>query len=104
MRNQVSFLALALCAGSAVGLLLVRGEAGGDKDPWKPILSKENYQELVKREADLVRELLAGKPNDASIRRARIGAVFIAGFAKSAAGSGEESGTTVPTALYLAAL
>jgi hypothetical protein len=103
MRKQVHLLTLATSLGIAATLLLVRGDAGGDKEPWKTLLSKENYQVLAKREADLVRELLSGKPDDAALRRAKIGSVFLAGYAKSTAPS-EETQTSISTALFLAEL
>jgi len=72
---------VAVCGG--VGLLLDRGDAGGDKAPWKPIVPKEAYQELAQREADIIRELLKGKPDEEAVSRAKFGAVLIAALTMS---------------------
>ena len=63
--------------------LLVRSEAGDKGATWQPLLSKQNYEVLVKREADLIRDLLGATPKDADFRRARLGAVMIAAMSKS---------------------
>jgi hypothetical protein len=83
MKPTVRCLLAAGAVVACAGLLLGRGDAQGDKGPWQPILPKDVYQELVKREADIVRERLADKPDDEAIGRAKFGAVLIAALTMS---------------------
>jgi hypothetical protein len=79
MRGVIAVVA-AVCG---CWLALDRGDAGGAKSAWQATLSKEVYQELAKREADLIRELLNGTPEEEAINRAKFGAVLIAGLTMS---------------------
>jgi hypothetical protein len=92
---------MAMCA--VAWLLSARGEAGGDKAPWQSIVPKDAYQELVKREAEIIREQLNAPPKDKVIGRAKLGAVLIAALTMSAKdGAGEEMRGARETALLLA--
>src|SRR5947209_10795033 len=71
------------CGAAALGLLLARTEAGGDKGAWQPILSKEVYQELATREAEAIKTILDGKPDEDALRRAKFAAVMLAAYSKS---------------------
>jgi hypothetical protein len=73
LRWLVCGITVSLCL-----LLLGRGEAGGDKDGWQPILSKDVYQQLVTGEVDFIRGLLKDKPTGMAMDRAKFGAVLIA--------------------------
>jgi hypothetical protein len=61
------------------------GQAGGGKnEPFDPVVPKTIYNELVKREAEKIQELLNDKDVDnAKLRRANFGAVLIAALTKS---------------------
>jgi hypothetical protein len=106
MNRNLLWLAggVAICA--AAGLLLCRAEAlaAGDKGPLQPILPKEVYQELAKREAELIREQLGGMPKEQAVSRAKFGAVLIAALTMSAkdGAPAEELRGTRETALSLA--
>jgi hypothetical protein len=90
-----------LVASVFLVLLLCRAEAGGEKDPWQPILPKEIHDELAKREAEIIREQLSVAPKDQSIGRAKFGAMFIAALAM-ASDNLRQLQSTVETALALA--
>ncbi len=103
MTNNLRWLAAGVTVSAAV-LLLARGSAGGPTEAWQPILPKEVYQELLKRETDIIQAALKDKPGDKAISRAKFGAVLIAALTKSvkdgvAAG---ELQATRDTALQLA--
>jgi hypothetical protein len=85
--------------------LLVGGsEASSDDEAWRPILTKEVYQELAKREADLIQELLKDSPKKLAVNRAKFGAVLIAALAMSVKDGllADELRGTRETALMLA--
>ena len=83
MKHNLNWLAGGLAACTAAWLLLGRGEAGGDKGPWQPFLPPAVYQELVKREAEMVRDQLNEAPKEQEINRAKFGAVLIAALTMS---------------------
>jgi hypothetical protein len=87
-----------------VWLAAGRGQAGGGKsEPWAPVVPKDIYKELVKREADRIQELLNDKDvDDAKMQRATFGAVLIAALTKSVKdGNAEELRGTFETAWLL---
>jgi hypothetical protein len=84
MRVSHCLLTAAICLGIATSPMLVRGAASVDDDPWQPIVPKEAYQELVKREAEQVRDILAAKPDAAALRRASFGAILIGSYTRCA--------------------
>ncbi|HYV34715.1 MAG TPA: hypothetical protein VE988_03360 [Gemmataceae bacterium] len=103
MKPNLHWLALSLMISIALLLLAGRGDAGGDKGPWQPTIPKDIYNELAKREADLVKDLLDGKTGDAAIHRAKFGAMFIAGLTMSAKdGKPDDYRATREVALQLA--
>ena len=103
MTRIPRWLAVAVILSVFACLLLGRGEAGGDKGPWQPILPKEVYQELAKCEADIIRKSLSGSPNQHVINRAKFGAVLIAALTMSVKGTpADELRGTRETALALA--
>ena len=84
MRRQPYFLCGGLVLSVGLCLLTHRGDAGGEKEPWQAMLPKEVYQELARREMDIIRERLNGKADEAAIMRARVGATFLAALTMSA--------------------
>jgi hypothetical protein len=73
---------LTVLAGVCVAAGL--GQAGGGKkDPWQPILTKEVFKELVKREAEKIQQVLSAKPDEDTMKRAAFGAVLIYAYTKS---------------------
>jgi len=104
MNCNLRWLFAAVAVSASAWLMLHRGEAGGDKGPWQPILPNEVYQELAKREADVIRELLNGAPKEQAINRAKFAAVLIAALTmsvKDGAAADDLRGTR-ETALLLA--
>ena len=67
---------------AALMVLALRGEGGGDKTPWQPILPREVYDELAKREVGAIQAAL-DNPTDATLGRAKFGAVLIAALTLS---------------------
>jgi hypothetical protein len=72
---------MALCF--FVLLLLARGEANGEKESWQAILPKQVYEELTKREVDLVQEILKDTPKKQTLNRAKFGAILVASMTMS---------------------
>jgi hypothetical protein len=87
-----------------VWLLVASSEASSDEEAWRPILTKEVYQELTKREADLIQQLLKDAPNKLALNRAKFGAVLIAALTMSVKDGfpADELRGTRETALMLA--
>jgi hypothetical protein len=83
MNRNLRWLAAGLALSGGAWLLLGRGEAGGDRGPWQSFLPKEVYQELAKREADILREQLGGTLKEKAVSRAKLGAVLIAALTMS---------------------
>jgi hypothetical protein len=85
MNRTLRWLVGGVAVLAGIWLLSGRSDAvlGGDKDPWQPILTKEIYQELAKREAEVIKTSLAGSPDEDAIRRARLGATLIAALTLS---------------------
>jgi hypothetical protein len=77
---------MAVILVSGVAALSARGEQGTDKAPWQPVLTKEAYQELANREAELIKNLLDNNPDDDALHRARFGAALIAAYTMSVKG------------------
>jgi len=83
MNQSVQRWIAGACSVAALGLVLARTEADGDKGAWQPILSKEVYEELAKREAEAIKAILDAKPDEDALRRAKFGAVMLAAYSKS---------------------
>jgi hypothetical protein len=105
MKHFPTLPATVLFLSAILAPLFVHAETGKDDEPWQPILPKEAYQELVKREAGLIRDILAGKPDADALRRASFGAVLIGAYAQSAKETGPASKNgTLAIALSLSSL
>jgi hypothetical protein len=89
---------------AGVWLLVGGSEASTDEEAWRPILTKEVYQELAKREADLIQELLKDVPKKLALNRAKFGTVLIAALTMSVQDGfpADELHGTRETALMLA--
>jgi hypothetical protein len=87
MNRTIRWLMVTLLMAGAVWLLAVRGEAGGDKGPWQPLLPKDVYEELAKREAETIKTAL-DNPTDESLARAKLGAALIAALTLSGTDKG----------------
>src|SRR5262249_29161569 len=85
MKRYGRCLLVGLVLVAGVWLAAGRGQAQGDKgEPWQPILPKDVYKELVKREADIIQEILNEKDvSEARLQRATFGAVLIAALTQS---------------------
>ena len=59
----------------------------GNPEPWQPILTKDVYKELVKREAEKIQQILNGQVDEDGLRRAKLGAVLIIAYTKSVKGA-----------------
>jgi hypothetical protein len=108
MNRNLRWLAAAAAVAAGTWLLLSRGEAAGagDKAPWQPILPKDVYQELARREAEVIREQLSGPAKDKAVSRAKFGAVLIAALTMSVKNGQDanELGGNRQTALNLATM
>jgi hypothetical protein len=83
-RQPLGWACLLFSAGLTLALGSVsRGQGGNSQAPWQPILPKEIYQELAKREVDIIRDRLSGEPSLKAIHRAKYGAVVIAALTMS---------------------
>jgi hypothetical protein len=106
MNRNLRWLGAVAAVTAGSWLLLGRGDAGGagDKPPWQPILPKEVYQELARREADIIREQLGGPAKEKAVGRAKFGAVLIAALTMSVKNGldANELGGNRQTALNLA--
>jgi hypothetical protein len=85
MSWNLRWLLTAMAATAGLGLLLYSKdvEAQGDKGSWQQFMPKDVYQELAKREAEIVKESLANDPKVYAINRAKLGAVLIAAYTMS---------------------
>src|SRR4051812_31196604 len=83
MKRKLSGLLGGLALSAGLLAFADSTDAGDAKGPWQPILSKEIYQELSKRETDLVRDLLDGKLDEKAVHRAKFGSVLIAALTMS---------------------
>jgi hypothetical protein len=103
MTRHGRYLIVGLTVLAAFWLAADSGQAGGgQKEAWMPILPKEIYKELVKREADKIQQILGGKVEEDGLRRAAFGATLIMACAKSVKeGSGEDIDGTYATAALL---
>jgi hypothetical protein len=81
MIRTTRWLMVALLMAGAAWLLAVRSDAG-DKAPWQPMLPKEVYEELAKREAETIKTAL-DNPSDETLARAKLGAALIAALTLS---------------------
>jgi Cytochrome C' len=93
-------LIVGVIAAAVVWLAADHGQAGGGaKNPFQPIVPKEIYKELVKREAMKIEESL-GKAD--GVNRAKLGALLIIAYTKSIKdGAGEDLDGTATTATAL---
>jgi hypothetical protein len=104
MTRIMGWLIAGMALGVSIWLPLGGGAATGQNEPWQPILSMEVYQELAKREAELIQDLLKDTPKKLALNRARFGAVLIAALALSVkqGSPAEDLRGTRGTALLLA--
>jgi hypothetical protein len=104
MKRTGQCLSVGLVLLAAVWLGANRGQAGGAKsDPWQPIVPKEVYKELAKREAERIQDILKGTPDEKALHRARFGAMLIAALAQSVEGGATaETNATFEAAWQLA--
>jgi len=83
MNRSIRCLVAYIIVSAVLLLLSSRGDAQGEKSEWKPIVPKEVYQELVKREIKQLEELFKDKLEVPQIRRAKFGAVLLAALTLS---------------------
>jgi hypothetical protein len=82
MDRMTGWLGVALMVIGCAAVMALRGDAGGDKTPWQPIVPKEAYDELTKREVEYVKAAL-DNPTDATLSRGKFAAVLIAALTLS---------------------
>src|SRR5437870_4770456 len=83
----------------AFGLWAGQGRGGDDK-AWKAFIPDDAYRELVQREAKIIQESLK-KLDEDTIKRARVGAVMIMGYAASHAAPSAKTNSEADTAQTL---
>jgi hypothetical protein len=84
MRTHIGRLAGGTALLAALALLASQGWAGGGKEsPWKTILPGDSYKELVARAQATIKEGLATKPNDETIKPVQVAAALIAAYSLS---------------------
>lgn len=102
MNRYGRCLIVGLAVLAAFWLARAQGQEGQPADAWQPLLSKDAYKELVKREVEKIQQLLSAKPDEAALHRATFGAVLIMAYTKSLKEvAGEDTEATFATALEL---